>query len=114
MKKFVFSLATFALAAASAAESHRVTLFSPAVVNGQELKAGDYRLELDGARAVFKKGKESVEAQVRVESADQKFASTAVRFLTGDGKNKINEIRLGGTKTRVVFEQPAAGARAAE
>ena len=114
MKKFVFSLATFALAAASAAESHRLTLFSPATVNGQELKAGEYRLELEGSKAVIKRGKESVEAIVRIESADQKYSSTAVRFLTGDGKNKINEIRLGGTKTRVVFEQPAASARTAE
>ena len=113
MKKFVFSLATFALAAASAAESHRVTLHSPAVLNGQELKAGDYRLELDGAKAVLKKGKEVATANVRVESADQKYASTAVRYATGDGKNNINEIRLGGTRTRIVFEQPAA-ARAAE
>jgi hypothetical protein len=114
MKKFVFSLATFALAAVSAAESHRVTLYSPAVVNGQELKAGEYRLEIEGSKAVLKKGKESVEASVRLENADQKYASTAVRYLTGDGKNKINEIRLGGTKTRVLFDQPAASARSAE
>ena len=113
MKKIMFSLATFALVAASAAESHRVTLYSDATVNGQRLKAGDYRLELDGAKAVLKRGKQSVEANVRVENSDQKFASTAVRFNNGEGNYKINEIRLGGTKTRVIFE-PAAGARSAE
>lgn len=114
MKKFVFSLATFALAAVSAAESHRITLYSPAVVNGHELKAGDYRLEIEGSKAVLKKGKESVEASVRLESGEQKYSSTAVRYATSDGKNKINEIRLGGTKTRVLFEQPVSGARAGE
>lgn len=113
MKKTMFSLATFALAAASAAESHRVTLFSDATVNGQQLKAGEYRLEVDGNKAVLKRGKTSVEANVRVENGDQKFNSTAVRFNNGDGNYKINEIRLGGTKTRVVFEQ-SAGARSAE
>jgi hypothetical protein len=114
MKKLVLSFATFALAAASAAETHRVTLFSPAIVNGQELKAGEYRLELDGDKAVLKKGKESVEAKVKVEAADQKYSTTAVRFVSGDGKYKVNEIRLGGTKTRLVFESPAPSARAAE
>jgi len=114
MKKIVFTLATFALAAASAAETHRITLYSPAIVNGQELKAGEYKLELDGDKAVLKKGKQSVEAKVKVESADQKFSSTAVRMANGDGTYKINEIRLGGTKTRVVFETPAASARAGE
>jgi len=114
MKKIMFSLATFALVAASAAESHRVTLFSDATVNGQQLKAGEYRLELDGSKATLKKGKQSVEANVRVESGDQKYSSTAVRFNNGNGDYKINEIRLGGTKTRVVFEPAAGAARSAE
>jgi hypothetical protein len=113
MKKLVFSLATFALAIGAAADTHRVTLFSDATVNGQPLKAGDYRLELDGSKAVLKKGKTSVEANVRLENSDEKFSATAVRFNNGDGGLKINEIRIGGTKTRVVFEAPAA-ARSAE
>jgi uncharacterized GH25 family protein len=114
MKKILFSLATFALVAASAAESHRVTLYSDATVNGQQLKAGEYRLELDGSKAVLKKGKQTVEATVRQENGDQKFNATAVRFNNGDGSYKINEIRLGGTKTRVIFEQPAGAVRSAE
>lgn len=113
MKKFILGFATFALALASAAESHRVTLYSNAIVNGKELKAGDYKLELDGSRAVLKKGKDVVEANVRLENADQKFSTTAVRFLNGDGKYTVNEIRLGGTKTKVVFDNGAA-AKAAE
>lgn len=108
MKKFILGFATFSLALVSAAESHRVTLYSNAIVNGKELKAGDYKLELDGTRATLKKGKDVVEANVRLESADQKFGTTAVRFLNGDGKYTVNEIRLGGTKTRVVFENPGA------
>ena len=108
MKKFILGFATFALALSSAAEAHRVTLYSPAIVNGKELKPGDYRLELDGSRAVLKKGKDVVEANVRLENSEQKYGTTAVRFLNGDGKYTVNEIRLGGTKTKVVFENPGA------
>jgi len=37
-----------------------------------------------------------------VENADSKFGSTAVRYASGEG-NKVQEIRLGGTKLKLVF-----------
>lgn len=104
MKKFVLSFATLALALASAAETHRFTLYQPATVNGTELKPGDYRIEITENKAVIKAGKQSVEANVRVENNDAKFGSTSVRFSNGDGKYALQEIRVGGTKTKVVFE----------
>jgi len=50
MKKILLSFATVALAVASAANSYRVTLFQPAVLNGTELKAGDYKVTLKTTR----------------------------------------------------------------
>ncbi len=102
-KKILFCLMTAALVTASAATTHRVTLFQPSVIGGKQLKPGDYKLELNDAKVVISKGKESVEAQVKVESADSKFSSTSVRYINGDGKARIQEIRLGGTNTRLVF-----------
>jgi hypothetical protein len=37
-----------------------------------------------------------------VEKSDSKFNTTSVRLSTGD-KPQIQEIRLGGTKTKLVF-----------
>jgi hypothetical protein len=52
---------------------------------------------------VLSKAGASVEANVKVESAESKFNSTSVRYQNGDGKYRIQEIRLGGTKTKLVF-----------
>jgi hypothetical protein len=85
------------------AATYRVTLFQPGVVSGTELKAGDYRLELNDTKVTLVKGKQSVEATVKVENSDKKFASTVVRYADADGKYAIQEIRLGGTSTKLVF-----------
>lgn len=112
MKKVILGFATFALALVSAAETHRITLYQDAVINGKQMKAGDYKMVIDGSKAVISKGKESVEANVNVENADAKFSQTAVRMANADGKFLVKEIRVGGTKTKVVF--PQASAQAAE
>ena len=103
-KKILLSLATLALVTASAASSYRVTLFQPSIVAGQELKPGEYKVTVNDNKAVITRGKESVEADVKTETADAKFSSTTVRYRNGDGKSRVQEIRLGGTNTRLVFE----------
>lgn len=72
-------------------------------MQGKELKPGDYRIDLKDSKVVIAGGKQSVEATVKVEHAETRFASTTVRYATGGGKYSIQEIRLGGTKTKVVF-----------
>src|SRR4051812_38651603 len=104
MKKILFACATFALAVASAAPSYRVTLFQPTIVAGTELKPGDYKITLKDTKAVITSGKTSVEAEVKSETADSKFSATTVRYLNGDGKYRVQEIRLGGTNTKLVFQ----------
>jgi len=105
MKKILLSFTTLALAISSAASTYKVTLFQPAVVNGTELKAGEYKITVkDNNKAVLQSGKTSVEADVKTETADSKFSSTSVRFLNGEGKYRVQEIRLGGTNTKLVFQ----------
>jgi hypothetical protein len=91
-----------ALGVASAA-SHKLTLFEPSIVNGTELKPGEYRMEIKDQTVVIKKGAQTVEAPVKVETADSKFSNTTVRYQNGDGKYRVQEIRVGGTKMRLVF-----------
>jgi hypothetical protein len=87
----------------ASAASYSVTLFQPSMVSGTELKAGEYKLTIDGDKATITKGKEKVEAVVKMESTENKFPSTSVRYSDQGGKMKIQEIRLGGTTTKVVF-----------
>lgn len=89
--------------AVAAGSTYKVTLFQPSVVAGTELKPGDYKLELQGTRVAIKSGKQVVETDVKVETADTKFSTTTVRYESGEGKFKVQEIRLGGTKTRLLF-----------
>jgi hypothetical protein len=102
IKNVLLGFATAALAVASAASSYTVTFYQPVTINGTELKAGDYKLELkDNGMAVLKQGKTMTEAPVRVENESEKFSRSSVR-ITG---NQVEEIRLGGTSKRLVFEK---------
>jgi len=104
MKKVVVFFAAAALSIASAAQTHKLVLFQDSWVNGQELKSGEYRLIVDGSKAIIAKGKEKVEANITSETAESKFNSTSVRYQNGDGKYRVKEIRIGGTNTRLVFQ----------
>lgn len=108
--KLVLCFATAALAIGSAA-SYNLTLFQPTTINGKELKEGDYKLDLNDHTAVIRQGKTAVEAEVKAETVDKKYASTSVKYVVANGKNNVQEIRLGGTKTKLVFEagRPASG-----
>jgi hypothetical protein len=103
VKKLALSLSVFALAVASAASKYTVTLYQPSIVNGTELKPGDYKVEVNDNTVTISKGKQSVQAPVKTETADSKFSSTSVRYLNGDGKYRVQEIRIGGTNTKLVF-----------
>ncbi len=103
MKKMLLLFVTVALAAASAASSYHFSLFQPSFVGGKQLKAGDYKIELNGDKATIKSGKETFESTVKVENGSEKFNETSVRYTTADGKTSVQEIRLGGTKTKLVF-----------
>jgi hypothetical protein len=73
------------------------------VVKGSNLKPGEYQVTVGGDKATFVAGKTSVEAPVKVETATEKYRSTAVRYTTENGKAVISEIRIGGTSTRLLF-----------
>lgn len=93
-------MSTFALVIASAATSYKVTLFEKSTLNGKELKPGEYKVELKGDNtAVLKQGKNVLEVPVKVENTPGKANATSVKFVNG----AIQEIRLGGTTTKLVF-----------
>jgi predicted secreted protein len=108
-KKLILTLAIVALTLSFAGTvpgvggNYKITLLQPSVVKGKELKAGEYRLNLAADKVTIVSGKQSVEVPVKVETAEQKFDTTAIRYTDEGGKPSISEIRLGGTRTKLVF-----------
>lgn len=101
--KLVVCLGLVGVAWASAAKNYHVTFNNPVQVSGTELKAGDYTVELAGDKAMIHSKAQSVEASVKVMEVDQKFPGTSVRYGMVNGKYQVNEIQLGGTKTKLIF-----------
>ena len=103
LNKLVVCLGTVALAIASAATRYNFVLNNPAVLMGQELPSGDYRVEVNGDKAMVRGGKMAVEAPVKVEVGSTKYGDTMVRYISENGKNRLSEIMVGGTKSKLVF-----------
>jgi hypothetical protein len=110
MKKFVLLFSTLALMVASAAENtYHFTLQEPASVNGTALQPGDYKIQVQGDKAILKYGKKTViEAPAKLETADHKYSDTSVDLDSANSKTRISEIHIGGTKTRIVFANGTA------
>jgi hypothetical protein len=102
--KCVVCLGTLAIGIASAASAYQVTFVERTSIAGRELKPGDYKVEVAGDKATIKAGKNTVEAAVKTVTGDELYHQTAVRYTNGDGKYHLSEIRLGGTKTKLVFD----------
>jgi hypothetical protein len=102
--RFTFCFASLALLA-SAAPVYRVTLTESAVIAGSVIKPGDYRIVVNGDKATLTMGKTSLEVPVKVETGDKKFQFTAVECRTEAGKNMLDDIRVGGTSTILVFKR---------
>jgi hypothetical protein len=81
-----------------------VSFAEPATIGGTQVKAGDYKCELQNDKVVLKHGHETAEAPVKVETAPRKFSATAVSLDRANGANKVESIEVGGTTTKLVFE----------
>jgi len=107
--RFALTFAILGLAVASA-KSYEVTLPQPATLNGAQLQAGTYKVEIVDQKAVLHMGRETREAPVKVEDAGRKYNITSVKLVDNNGKMRLVEIHIGGTSTKLVLgEQTAAG-----
>jgi hypothetical protein len=105
-KNLLLAISVAALAVASAsAKSYSVTLYEPAMLGNTALTPGEYKVEVADQKATVRNGKMHCEAPVKVESADNKYSTTTVRFSNEDGKMHIQEIHVGGSKTKLVFNE---------
>lgn len=106
--KFLLAIGVAALAIAGAhakTKAYSIQLYEPAILGSTTLTPGEYKVEVDGDQAVVRNGKMEGKAPVKVENADTKYSTTAVRFANPDGKMHIQEIHIGGSKTKLVFNE---------
>ena len=96
----LFALAT---GVAFAASSYHVTLYKPTTINGAQLNPGDCKIELQGDKVVIKQGKTTVESNVSVENAAQKFVLTTVGYSDASS-SQVHDIRLAGTTLKLSFD----------
>ncbi|HXS95989.1 MAG TPA: hypothetical protein VN736_15395 [Candidatus Limnocylindrales bacterium] len=106
IKKLVIGFILFALALSFAGtvpsnRTYTITIAQPTVVNGTQLKAGDYKLSMGQDKITLVLGKSTVDVPAKFEANEKKFEDTALRLVSG----ALVEIRLGGTKTKIVLAQ---------
>jgi len=89
----------------ASAKSYEITLSGPTKAGNVQLKAGLYHLKIDGSNAVFTDvdSAKSFTVPVKVENTDKKFDQTKVDATKDNGTAVINDIELGGSKTKVEF-----------
>ena len=92
-----FGLSCVALSAFGAS----LTVTAPIGAGSAQMKPGEYKLEMQGDKLVFKSGKTVVaEVPAVSEAGAKKFGDTT--YESKDGK--ITAIRVGGTNTRIVLK----------
>lgn len=88
----------------ASAKSFDVSIAEASVVHNLRLKPGDYRLKLDGSNAIFTDADgNSFKTAVSVEQEPKKFPDTEVLSTNDANDQRIEEIQLGGTRTKLKF-----------
>jgi hypothetical protein len=100
-KKLLIGFAALAMGIASAAD-YKLELAQTTQVGGTQLKAGAYKVEVQGDKAVFKSGKDVVaQSPAKVENGKQRYSATAV----STNASKLESISIGGTTMKIVLAQ---------
>jgi hypothetical protein len=100
LNKFLVTFVTIGgMAAIAGTGSYKVSLMQDSVLNGQQLKAGTYKVDVQNNTATLTKGKAAVQAPAKEEQTPNKFANTQMVYTNND----LREIDIGGTHTKIVF-----------
>jgi hypothetical protein len=103
-KTLRIALISMTAAGLASAATYRFTLPMDAAIDGQELKAGQYTVDVNETTAVIKSGKKSVETKVKAQTTERKNDATSVKYDQVAGKYTLREIHVGGKKLNLVFE----------
>jgi hypothetical protein len=105
MKKLLFTAALlFASVCAVSAKQYTVTFVRPVQVGAVKLAAGEYKIKVDGANAVFTStDNKSQTAPAKIEKVVKKAPYTAAETKDVNGTEQLNAIDLEGADFKLVF-----------
>ena len=106
MKKlFVISALALASLSVVSAKTYEIILSGPSKAGSVDLKPGQYKLKVEGSNAIFtdENSSKSFTTPVKVETTEKKFDGTKVQSTKDGNVDKIEEIDLGGSKTKLGF-----------
>jgi hypothetical protein len=104
--KFILGFALLGLSLASA-KSYEISIDSAAKAGDVDLQPGLYKVTVTGNRVKFvsENSGKSTETNATIESNGKaKFDNTALETEQVQGVNRIHEIDLGGTPTKIKFQ----------
>lgn len=108
INKLMLGACVFSLGIAAAASSYHVKISDPTWVGGSELKPGEYQVTVDGDKVTFKQGKTVVSVSAKVQTNASKYSDTQMDVKTVNGQAKMQELDLGGTKSKIMLNDASA------
>ena len=107
MKKLMIAVALLALTAFAASNVFHVNINEKVWIGANQVKPGDYRIEVANGKATLKSGKTVIEAPAKLENSERKFQANSVVEKKVGEKQQVLSIELGGTNQRLVFDSSA-------
>lgn len=104
-KKMLLIPALLCLTLSAGTKQYSVSFGKPVEVGSLKLDAGDYKLKVDGANAVFtsSKTRKSFTTPVKIEKEASKPQFTSVESKDSNGVEHVDAIDLGGADFKLVF-----------
>ncbi len=98
---------------AANAKSYDIMLSEKSMAGPVELKAGEYKVKVEGSNAIFTSmdSNRSFTVPVKIEEGTEKFDQTAVQSQNTGAEPRLTTIELGGSHTKLQFgqENPTSG-----
>ncbi|HTS46902.1 MAG TPA: hypothetical protein VMH05_03100 [Bryobacteraceae bacterium] len=111
--KFGLAFGTLALGLVFAA-GHQMIITSPTWLNGKELTPGDYKLQVQGNNVTIKGHEINMQVPAEIQTSAAKHPYTSFRIDNINGKQQLEEVDVGGTKTTIRFKTGSSGSAGGE
>jgi len=89
----------------AAAKTYTVSVTTAVKAGSVQLKAGDYKLAVDGNKITFTEVKtnQSFTTDGKIENAAKSYENTKMETTTEGGATVVKDIELGGSKIKIDF-----------
>ncbi len=106
MKKlFVVTVLALSSLTIAGAKSYEIVLSNATKAGAVQLKPGQYKVKVDGSNVTFTdvNTTKSFTTPAKVQTTEQKFDATKVQTTKDGDTERLQEIDLGGSKTKLEF-----------